>query len=129
MAAEDRSATDYLGTSLARHELRLLSLQAELESTPRLTAWEDAPLDLDRLLAPITRTVVEVASAIGAPRQVRSRRTTMGGHLSVLWADFTELEPPRLVRHWGFTDVPAAWAELHSRLLGTVQEALGQLRG
>ncbi len=121
--AQRRDVTAHLSPFLADYQRRMLRLRAELAAAPSLTTWEDPPLDLGAVLDPVTRAIEEAATAIAARPQLRSRRATLNGELSVLWADVIETEPSRLQRQWGHRDVPDAWSETQRRLLAAVDEA------
>ncbi len=125
--AQRRDVTARLSPFLASYERRLLRLRAEVASSPTLTAWEDPPLDLGLLLDPASRAIGDAAEAIAAHPQSRSRRGTLAGELSVLWADVIEIGPAPLQRRWGHGEIPGAWPEAHRRLVETVEETLGRL--
>lgn len=125
----DRTDTiNWLSTQLSRQERQVLAVQAELESSPSLSQWEDPPVDADAVLRPVLLAIRHAASAVGAEPVSRSRRRALTALLSVMWSDLIDLEPGKLRSRWGMHDLPPAWAEQQARQYAAVELARNQLR-
>lgn len=128
MAADRAHAMTWLSTQLSRQERQVLAVQAELESSPALSRWEDPPVDAGAVLRPVLLAIRHSASAIGAEPVPRSRRGAVEGLLSVMWSDLIDAEPGKLRTRWGMRDLPPAWAEEQARQYAVVESARSQLR-
>ena len=127
MADRTRAVT-WLSNQLSRQERQVLSVQAELESSPVVSRWEDPPVDAGAVLHPVLLAIRHAAAAIGAEPVPRSRRGTIEGLLSIMWSDLIDIEPGKLMSRWGMHDLPPVWAEEQARQSAAVELARNRLR-
>lgn len=127
--ADRSNAVKWLSTQLSHQERQLLVVQAELESCPVLSWWEDPPVDADAVLDPVLLAIRHAASAAGAEPVPRSRSGAIEGLLSVMWSDLIDLGSDKLRSRWSMHDLPPSWAEEQARLIAAVESARNRLRG
>lgn len=118
-----REGLNVIGSQLAAAERQLRALQAEVHADLALTRFSESVPELDELIDGLVGLLRAAAERVGIMPDRRSARRSAGAILSLLWADLVEIEPQRLVRAWGASDLPDDWAKLHARLLGAVRSA------
>jgi hypothetical protein len=126
--ADRPNAIRRLSAELSRQERQVLAVQAELESSPVLSRWEDPPADAGAVLDPVLLAIRHAAFAVGAEPVPRSRRGAIDGLLSIMWSDLIDIGPAQLRSRWGMHDLPPSWAEEQARQIEAVESARSQLR-
>jgi hypothetical protein len=126
--ADRADAVRFLSTQLSHQERQVLAVQAELDSAPALSRWEDPLVEADSVLHPVLTAIRHAGSVVGAEPVPRSRRGATAGLLSVMWTDLIDLEPEKLRARWGMEDLPPAWVEEQAEQIAAVESALSQLR-
>jgi hypothetical protein len=118
-----RDGVDVIAIRLIDAERQLRALQAEQAATLGLTRAVDPVDGLDRILDELVAVIGAAAAELAVKPAERSARGAVSAVLAILWSDLVELEPARLVRAWGASDLPEAWVGLHRRLLAAVEAA------
>ena len=94
--ADRASAVKWLSGQLSRQERQVLAVQAELESSPMLSRWDDPRFDGGAVLDPVLLAIRHAAFVVGAVPVPRPRRGAVEALLSVIWSDLIDLEPGEL---------------------------------
>lgn len=116
-------ALERIATLLRHIDEQLSTLRSETSTDRVLSVIEEVP-KLGQVLGPLEQVLGQAVRRLGVKPEAVNVRRRMHGALNILWADLVDMSPQRLRSQWGAKDVPEEWAELHQRLLATVEAAL-----